>query len=431
MDRFTFLHLVTHPETLITADVDALEMVATSFPYCQTTYILLAKASHNAGSMLANKKLKTAAAFAANRSVLKKIINDEFPNKAMAKQTMLLENTSVLENNIAQEIFETINIPEAIEISEIIEMEQQETVVSQQESIRISEENNKEEPTSNAASFADEIANNLLFWHEMRQKATAFWKENSETAAVENEVKQHLDEIVVFNDVETVLDQELEVKDVLGDADSFVEEIIQDTFEVEATTFKPTLTEVPLAYDYIEISNLITEDPATPNDFLAFIEATAVDEKIEVTPAIENTPKFYFDQTDFRNITTEIELDNHNENELLLEYLLALKKDKKKKRVVDKNKKEIQDEIIDNFIKLRPGISRVSKQEINNLQGNNKDLSLKSIVPNQTIISETLAKIMVKQNKISSAIEMYHKLILKYPEKKTYFAGIIESLEEK
>lgn len=431
MDRFTFLHLVTHPETLITADVDALEMVATSFPYCQTTYILLAKASHNAGSMLANKKLKTAAAFAANRSVLKKIINDEFPNKVMAKQTMLLENTSAPENTIAQEIFETINIPEAIEISEIIEIEHQEKIVSElseQESIRIPEENKNEEPTSNAASFADEIANNLLFWHEMRQKAAEFWKENAEPAA-ETAIHQQIEEVSVFNDVETVHDQD--VKDALGNADSFVEEIIQDTFEVEAITFKPTLTEVPLAYDYIEIPNLTTENPATPNDFLAFIEATAVDEKIEVTPAIENTPKFYFDQTDFRNITTEIELDNHNENELLLEYLLALKKDKKKKRVVDKNKKEIQDEIIDNFIKLRPGISRVSKQEINNLQGNNKDLSLKSIVPNQTIISETLAKIMVKQNKISSAIEMYHKLILKYPEKKTYFAGIIESLEEK
>ena len=94
--------------------------------------------------MLANKKLKTAAAFAANRSVLKKIINDEFPNKAMAKQTMLLENTSVLENNIAQEIFETINIPEAIEVSEIIEMEHQETVVSEQERILIPEDNTKE-----------------------------------------------------------------------------------------------------------------------------------------------------------------------------------------------------------------------------------------------------------------------------------------------
>ena len=83
------------------------------------------------------------------------------------------------------------------------------------------------------------------------------------------------------------------------------------------------------------------------------------------------------------------------------------------------------------FIKLKPGISRVSKQEINNLQSNNKDLSKKSTTPNSDIVSETLAKIMVKQNKILPAIEMYHKLILKYPEKKVYFVGIIKSLEEK
>ena len=138
-----------------------------------------------------------------------------------------------------------------------------------------------------------------------------------------------------------------------------------------------------------------------------------------------------FDLSDFKNITTEIELDNQNENELLLEYLLAIKKEKKKQRLLSVDKKEIQDEIIDNFIKLKPGISRVSKQEINNLQSNNKDLSIKSTVQNNNLISETLAKIMVKQKKISAAIEMYHKLILKYPEKKTYFVGIIQSLEEK
>ena len=88
-------------------------------------------------------------------------------------------------------------------------------------------------------------------------------------------------------------------------------------------------------------------------------------------------------------------------------------KEKKKQRLLSVDKKEIQDEIIDNFIKLKPGISRVSKQEINNLQSNNKDLSIKSTVQNNNLISETLAKIMVKQKKISAAIEMYHKLILK------------------
>ena len=59
-----------------------------------------------------------------------------------------------------------------------------------------------------------------------------------------------------------------------------------------------------------------------------------------------------------------------------------------------------------------------------------KDLSLPSVKFRDDIISENLACIMVKQGKHEKAIDIYKKLIWKFPQKKTYFASQIEELKK-
>jgi hypothetical protein len=58
------------------------------------------------------------------------------------------------------------------------------------------------------------------------------------------------------------------------------------------------------------------------------------------------------------------------------------------------------------------------------------DLSEKSLIYNENIISETLALILIKQGKKEKAIEVLKKLIWKFPQKKTYFAAQIEDLKK-
>jgi hypothetical protein len=74
MTRSTLLHLLTHPAALTGADVRGLEQLAQAFPYCQTAHLLLAKAAHDQGSMLASQRLRRAATYAADRALLRQLI---------------------------------------------------------------------------------------------------------------------------------------------------------------------------------------------------------------------------------------------------------------------------------------------------------------------------------------------------------------------
>lgn len=85
--------------------------------------------------------------------------------------------------------------------------------------------------------------------------------------------------------------------------------------------------------------------------------------------------------------------------------------------------------IIDQFIKAQPNIA--SKVKANDSH-TSSDLAgdLKSGEFSDSIVSETLAEILVRQGKKEKAIEVYRKLIWKFPQKKTYFAAQIEELKK-
>ncbi|MEX2593234.1 MAG: tetratricopeptide repeat protein [Anditalea sp.] len=108
------------------------------------------------------------------------------------------------------------------------------------------------------------------------------------------------------------------------------------------------------------------------------------------------------------------------------EDLIETIKKKEKKVILDARKIE-QNDIIKAF----------SKKKINLLafRGNEDtdhlaDLSEVSTVFNDKLVSESFAKLLIKQNKKDKAIEIYQKLILKFPDKTAYFADLIKKLED-
>ena len=85
-------------------------------------------------------------------------------------------------------------------------------------------------------------------------------------------------------------------------------------------------------------------------------------------------------------------------------------------------------DLIDRFIEKRPKITRPQKEEELYSPGN---ISRTNKLDDPIFITETLAKIYEKQGNIEKAIKTYEKLQLKFPEKKSYFAALIEKLKHK
>jgi hypothetical protein len=82
-------------------------------------------------------------------------------------------------------------------------------------------------------------------------------------------------------------------------------------------------------------------------------------------------------------------------------------------------------QLIDRFIEVNPRLSPPADTLPQ------VDISASSIKEDEGLFTDTLAKIYVKQGYYAKAIFAYEKLLLKFPEKSTYFAAQIESINKR
>lgn len=104
------------------------------------------------------------------------------------------------------------------------------------------------------------------------------------------------------------------------------------------------------------------------------------------------------------------------------EDLIETIKKREKKEILDEKKKE-QIDIIKAFSKKEIKLATIREIEDFNKQA---DLSEKSTQLNPSLLSESYAKLLVKQGKKQKAKEIYQKLMVKFPEKSNYFADLIK-----
>lgn len=109
-----------------------------------------------------------------------------------------------------------------------------------------------------------------------------------------------------------------------------------------------------------------------------------------------------------------------------MEHPAEPKKETEKEPVLVAPKEKVEEEsLISKFIETDPRISPPTKAAF----FSPVDMARKSVEDRDDVVSETLAKIYAAQGDIQRAIRIYNKLSLLYPEKNSYFAALIEKLE--
>ena len=182
------------------------------------------------------------------------------------------------------------------------------------------------------------------------------------------------------------------------------------------------------------------EIPALPDEVAptdnVFSNIEPIETKEEQNTGIIREKVFIIPEIDLSGSREELsaEMALLDEKRKSLDELKAIIANRLKEIEEEKQKKEAEQEppkklsrkeLIDKFILENPSISRPKAEFYNPIS-----VAQNSIIDQENIVSETLAKIYEKQGYIDKAISIYEKLGLKYPEKSRYFAAQIERLRE-
>jgi len=128
------------------------------------------------------------------------------------------------------------------------------------------------------------------------------------------------------------------------------------------------------------------------------------------------------------NIKEEIIIKNDSTKDISLtkemEFYKWFSYIKSNKTLNESNEVEKKFALVDDFLTSKKRID----PDRNYL--NTEDLSEKSLVSHDELMTETLAKVLMKQKKYDKALEAYQILGLKYPEKNSFFANQIKKIQK-
>lgn len=442
-----------------------LDSLTQTFPYFQTAHLLLIKSLHNQNSFLYNNQLKIAAAYATNRKVLYELIT----KKATVNEVRGAEETVVVP-------VEEIQIPK--EEEKIIPAAETEKPKAETEIIQ--PEFPKKRFVSNPDDWEAGMLRQLQLLHhwkttpaeelEKLQKLKQAQAEKEKVVVpvivpepeVQKEIVAEEKPVVEIPVAETptaadeintllyVLVEPDGAEDIAESTETIeepAEEIAEENqnWEInivgEETVAEKTPDELKKEN---EIAFALSEDPVQQEIILEAISSTIeleVDDVLpkpeEMIPVSQRTvPEIVKTEPEKEEKpvpATEIPAAPETAELSFSDWLKNLGKEKKtvaEPEPVKAGTKPVTspqpegNSLIDRFIKEQP---RIKGQK--NTFYSPVNMAKKSVQESDEFITETLARIYVKQGNISKAIRSYQKLSLKFPEKTAYFAALIEELK--
>ncbi len=271
----------------------------------------------------------------------------------------------------------------------------------------------EEEKVEENVVAVEETPEVIVAEEEIKAIDTTEPQTTSEAAKIEHkaqeEAEQHKEQAVELKttselDIE-ILNKAIDVAYVSSEVGT--KEIIQETTNNDEKEFVKEVSEKVEATEQVEIEVPIETEASSDIDRsnLTFIQWLRLKQegKTETNEPLTDTTSITLPAT------TQIETEEETE----------------KIEEKSKGRKEEIDALLDKFMQEEPRISKPVKDFYNPAKN-----AQKSVEEPDDMVSETLAKIHVLQKNYSKAISAYEKLILLYPEKKTFFASRIEKIRE-
>ncbi|WP_114783421.1 tetratricopeptide repeat protein [Botryobacter ruber] len=455
MNKSAFLELIQQVSGITDQQTDELEKVAAAFPYCQTAHLLLAKSAYDKGSMLSSQRLRSASSYATDRKLLKKIIyavpSPPVPVYQETEQEEqhepeLLQNQEPQEQETAAEAMVTAAAenPEPTEAPEpanepVSGPENQE---EEQVTEETAGENEEELIAAEPAPATPEPASS---------ETTEGTAEPTAAEAPEESVYSELAMLLTINSLSSSSTDLLIAKPdktTVAPAPIIPEllhanEDTPDTAETEAGAGEEA-EEAPAETSPAEQEDS-PEDEMTVTDTAAAAETAATSAENqeeqpfgEVNYSSDEIDRLYAEDalgywmgSSRMGEVLQLKDDYTRQKpqsfhpELILEYSKTHELEKAIQPTT--NVLSTQLDIIDQFLKLNPRLKTMANLKLK--PEPQEDLSLKSTRIRKGMASENLASIFLKQGKVKKAVKIYEQLILKYPEKKAYFAEQIEKLQ--
>ena len=472
MTRATLLHVLDHATTLGPADVRELEQLAQAFPYCQTAHLLLAKAAHDQGTMLAGQRLRRAATYAADRTLLRRLIEQVAPANAMAidlvNEPTVLETPTPTPEIVAVAPADTpapvapvmaaaetlVAAPEPVAATPIINPVETILVVASTPGVPI-EPAVLSEPES-VVSVPESVL-------EMAPKPVA----EQQQVAPEDVAAILLDQegatILTTAKEPELLSAAAPVPDIEPDLPAHAP-AIRPPVEVGEARFEfgladtpppaiPTTYELPgLIDEWAASAVTLSMGSAAGSETLTQTENQTAAAPVIFTPAAftgDATVGYGFGESSRLGLSMQLLnlLTSKSEateatsaqaaaaqppaaplpptgtffepDPLLLDHWAA--------HCPPAPMLPSSLDLINNFLRRQPRLTRPAMLPPNpNVQA---DLSVRSTRAEHELVSESLAAILVRQGKTARAIEIYEKLMVKQPEKMAYFAAQIQQLQ--